>query len=87
MNMRKCPCRSLEAKDTTPGFDGAENGEKEYKKLRGMELHEEDADGWHYRGEGAANVVLSYHGSRPSFVSVSAYHCDDLPKKTSLLLV
>jgi inositol-pentakisphosphate 2-kinase len=33
-----------------------------------MELHKEDAEGWLYRGEGAANIVLAYHGDRPSFV-------------------
>lgn len=33
-----------------------------------MELHKEDAEGWLYRGEGAANIVLAYHGDRPSFL-------------------
>ena len=33
-----------------------------------MELQKEDAEGWFYRGEGAANIVLAYQGDRPSFV-------------------
>lgn len=31
-------------------------------------MHEEDAEGWLYRGEGSANIVLAYHGRRPSFI-------------------
>lgn len=32
-------------------------------------LDEKDAGDWVYRGEGAANIVLSYTGSSPLFVS------------------
>ncbi|KAL3682538.1 hypothetical protein R1sor_000560 [Riccia sorocarpa] len=28
----------------------------------------QEAENWHYRGEGAANVVLAYHGSNPALV-------------------
>ncbi|KAL6981878.1 Inositol-pentakisphosphate 2-kinase [Sarracenia purpurea var. burkii] len=31
-------------------------------------LEQKDADDWIYRGEGAANIVLSYNGSSPTFV-------------------
>lgn len=31
-------------------------------------LKEKEADDWVYRGEGAANLVLSYIGSSPTFV-------------------
>jgi inositol-pentakisphosphate 2-kinase len=34
-----------------------------------LTLTEEDAANWVYRGEGAANIVLSYTGSSPSYVS------------------
>jgi inositol-pentakisphosphate 2-kinase len=34
-------------------------------------LEEKDAADWVYRGEGAANLVLAYTGSSPSFVSFS----------------
>lgn len=33
-----------------------------------MILKEKEADDWVYRGEGAANLVLSYIGSSPAFV-------------------
>jgi len=34
-------------------------------------LQEEDAGKWVYRGEGAANLVLAYTGSFPTFVRSS----------------
>lgn len=39
-------------------------------RVRGMEvlLEAKDAGDWTYRGEGAANLVLAYKGSSPSFV-------------------
>lgn len=71
MDSSTCSCRGvLEANSSPPVFEGADaaGGKLESQKLREMELHEEDAEGWKYRGEGAANIVLAYHGSRPSFV-------------------
>ena len=53
---------------TENSSDGAED-KLEFQDLKVMELHDEDAKGWKYRGEGAANIVLAYHGNRPSFVS------------------
>jgi len=51
------------------GPDGADTADKlGFHSMRVTELHEEDAEGWLYRGEGAANIVLAYHGHRPSFV-------------------
>lgn len=58
-----CPCHGPE-----DPFDGAYAANK-LEELKEFELHEEDAEGWLYRGEGSANIVLAYHGRRPSFVS------------------
>ena len=33
-----------------------------------VKLEKKDAADWSYRGEGAANIVLAYTGSSPSFV-------------------
>lgn len=64
MGPTHCPCRGAES-----GPDGNDTADKlEYQSMRITELHEEDAEGWFYRGEGAANIVLAYHGHRPSFV-------------------
>ncbi|KAG0585621.1 hypothetical protein KC19_2G026000 [Ceratodon purpureus] len=52
---------------TENSSDGAED-KLEFQDLKVMELHDEDAKGWKYRGEGAANIVLAYHGNRPSFI-------------------
>lgn len=61
MGPTHCPCRGAES-----GSDGKDTADKlEYQSMRITELHEEDADGWFYRGEGAANIVLAYHGHRP----------------------
>jgi len=43
------------------------------KKQMELTLTEEDAAHWVYRGEGAANLVLSYTGSSPSYVSSSFF--------------
>jgi len=54
------------------GPDVADTADKlEFQSMRVTEMHEEDAEGWSYRGEGAANIVLAYNGHRPSFVSFS----------------
>jgi inositol-pentakisphosphate 2-kinase len=58
----------MEAIDSPPGFDADNTDEVESGKLRELELYKEDAEGWLYRGEGAANIVLAYHGSRPAFI-------------------
>lgn len=71
MDSSTCSCHGvLEANSSPLVFEEADaaGANLESKKLREMELHEEDAEGWKYRGEGAANIVLAYHGSRPSFV-------------------
>ena len=34
-----------------------------------VKIEQKDASDWSYRGEGAANIVLAYTGSSPSFVS------------------
>ncbi|CAK9882519.1 unnamed protein product [Sphagnum jensenii] len=54
--------------DSAPGFDADNADEVESGKLRELELYKDDAEGWLYRGEGAANIVLAYHGSRPAFI-------------------
>ncbi len=56
------------SQNTEKGSDGAEE-KLEFQDLKAMGFYEEDAKGWFYRGEGAANVILAYHGNRPSFVS------------------
>ncbi|CAK9236694.1 unnamed protein product [Sphagnum troendelagicum] len=58
----------MEAIDSAPGFDADNADEVESGKLRELELYKDDAEGWLYRGEGAANIVLAYHGSRPAFI-------------------
>lgn len=68
MGPTHCPCRGAES-----GPDGNDTADKlESQSMRITELHEEDAEGWLYRGEGAANIVLGYHGHRPSFVRFSS---------------
>lgn len=57
-----CPCH-----DTENGLDGADD-KLEFRDLKATALQEEDANGWLYRSEGAANIVLAYRGNRPSFV-------------------
>jgi hypothetical protein len=61
----------MEAIDSAPGFDADNADEVESGKLRELELYKDDAEGWLYRGEGAANIVLAYQGSRPAFVCLS----------------
>lgn len=42
-------------------------------------LKEEDAKDCVYKGEGAANLVLSYNGSSPSLVNLLVGSCIDFP--------
>ena len=64
--MAPAPCPS---QDTENGSGRNAEDKLEFQDLKEMELQEEDAKGWKYRGEGAAHIVLAYHGTRPSFVS------------------
>jgi hypothetical protein len=57
------------SQDTENGFGGNAEDKLEFQDLKEMELQEEDAKGWKYKGEGIAHIVLAYHGTRPSFVS------------------
>jgi hypothetical protein len=50
-------------------FDEMPDKDFHVKKQMELTLTEEDAAHWVYRGEGAANLVLSYTGSSPSYVS------------------
>lgn len=54
------------------------------KKQMELTLTEEDAAHWVYRGEGAANIVLSYTGSSPSYIG-KVMRIRKSPRKESAL--
>ncbi|CAJ2675632.1 unnamed protein product [Trifolium pratense] len=58
--------------------------EKPNKKME-LTLTEEDAAHWVYRGEGAANIVLSYTGSSPYYIG-KVMRIRKSPRKESALL-
>ena len=66
---------SCSSHNTENGSDEADD-KLEFQNLKETALHEEDAKGWLYRGEGAAHIVLAYHGYRPSFVSNNFSICE-----------
>ncbi|KAK2398195.1 Inositol-pentakisphosphate 2-kinase [Trifolium repens] len=57
---------------------------EEHNKKMELTLTEEDAAHWVYRGEGAANIVLSYTGSSPSYIG-KVMRIRKSPRKESAL--
>ncbi|WJX12905.1 Inositol-pentakisphosphate 2-kinase [Trifolium repens] len=57
---------------------------EEHNKKMELTLTEEDAANWVYRGEGAANIVLSYTGSSPSYIG-KVMRIRKSPRKESAL--